>query len=335
MNLLIVEIEGLTKVYESKQRVVAVDGVDLELKQGEIFGLLGPNGAGKTTTISIATTRTLPTSGKVRIAGIDVVEHPAHARRHIGVVPQFNTLDRSLTVYENLYFHCRYFGFSHSQSKARSLELLAQFLLSERKDAYPQALSGGLAQRVQIARAIAHRPTVLFLDEPSAGLDPQSRLAMWTAVEGLRKEGITVLLTTHYMEEADKLCDRIAIVDHGKLVALGTPVELKNSVEGTNVVEVQFSREDDIWQQRLEKLDGVTHVQGESAGFYRVLTSSGSRTTLQLVQLAAEMGETLRSLSVQNTTLDDVFVHYTGRQLRDEQVKAVNFLLPPRPGAQP
>jgi ABC-2 type transport system ATP-binding protein len=211
VNLLIVEIEKLTKVYLAKQRVVALEGIDLELKQGEIFGLLGPNGAGKTTTISIATTRALPTSGNVRIKGIDVVKHPAHARRLIGVVPQFNTLDRSLTVYENLYFHCRYFGFSHAHAKSRSLELLTQFMLSERKDAYPPQLSGGLAQRVQIARAIAHRPTVLFLDEPSAGLDPQSRMAMWSAVEGLRVEGITVLLTTHYMEEANSLSDRLAI----------------------------------------------------------------------------------------------------------------------------
>ena len=218
---LIVEIENLTKIYESKLRVVAVDGIDLELKQGEIFGLLGPNGAGKTTTISIATTRTLPTSGTVRIAGIDVVEYPAHARRLIGVVPQFNTLDRSLTVFENLYYHCRYFGLSHRQAKFRSLELLDQFILTERKGMYPAQLSGGLAQRVQIARAIAHRPTVLFLDEPSAGLDPQSRMAMWQAVEGLHKEGITVLLTTHYMEEADSLSDRVAIIDYGRVLALG------------------------------------------------------------------------------------------------------------------
>src|SRR5450631_2668626 len=225
----IVEIRGLTKVYEEKQRVVAIDGIDLTLERGEIFGLLGPNGAGKTTTISIATTRTLPNSGTVRIAGVDVVRHPAHARRYIGVVPQFNTLDRSLTVYENLYFHCLYFGMSPGKAKSRSLELLAQFMLTERKGVYPAQLSGGLAQRVQIARSIAHRPTVLFLDEPSAGLDLQSRMAMWAAVEGLRKEGITVLLTTHYMEEADSLSDRLAIIDHGRVLALGTPEQLKQT----------------------------------------------------------------------------------------------------------
>ena len=240
MNLLIVEIENLTKIYESKLRVVAVDGIDLELRQGEIFGLLGPNGAGKTTTISIATTRTLPTSGRVRIAGIDVVQHPAHARRLIGVVPQFNTLDRSLTVYENLYFHCRYFGFSHAQAKSRTLELLNQFMLSERKNVYPPQLSGGLAQRVQIARAIAHRPTVLFLDEPSAGLDPQSRMAMWSAFQELHTEGITVLLTTHYMEEADSLSDRLAIIDHGRVLALGSPEKLKQTLGAHTIFDLKL-----------------------------------------------------------------------------------------------
>jgi ABC-2 type transport system ATP-binding protein len=154
-------------------------------------------------------------------------------------------------------------------------------------------------------------------------------------LDKLRKSRkLTILITTHYMEEADKLCDRIAIVDHGKLVALGTPLELKQGVPGSNVVEVHFDRETEEWQSRLEKLDGVTSVQAQSAGFYRVLTSSGSKTTMQLVELAASLGETLTSLSVQNTTLDDVFVHYTGRQLRDETVKPV-FTMPPRPGMQP
>ena len=181
---MIVEIRGLTKIYQEKQRVVAVDGIDLSVEQGEIFGLLGPNGAGKTTTISIATTRALPTSGQVTIAGVDVVARPAMARRNMGVVPQYNTLDRSLTVFENLYFHCRYFGFSGADSKTRAQQLLSQFHLQERGASFPSQLSGGLQQRVQIARAIAHRPAVLFLDEPSAGLDPQSRIAMWEAVKG-------------------------------------------------------------------------------------------------------------------------------------------------------
>jgi ABC-2 type transport system ATP-binding protein len=202
-SAVIVELEGLQKVYDGKQRVVAVDGIDLSVHEGELYGLLGPNGAGKTTTISICTTRALPTAGKVRIAGIDVVAAPSAARRCIGVVPQYNTLDRACTIFENIHFHCLYFGFSRAEAKERTNQLLAQFHLTERAEAYPAQLSGGLAQRVQIARAIAHRPKVLFLDEPSAGLDPQSRIAMWEAVRNLRQEGITVVLTTHYMEEAD------------------------------------------------------------------------------------------------------------------------------------
>jgi ABC-2 type transport system ATP-binding protein len=189
-----------------------------------------------------------------------------------------------------------------------------------------------MRRRVEIARGLIHNPRIFFLDEPTTGLDPVSRIAVWEMLDHLRKtRNLTMLITTHYMEEADKLCDRIAIVDHGKLVALGTPLELKHSVPGTNVVEVHFDRETAEWKGRLEKLDDVTAVQAESAGYYRVLTSSGSRTTMQLVELAAQLGETLTSLSVQNTSLDDVFVHYTGRQLRDEQVKAV-YTMPPRPG---
>jgi len=192
-----------------------------------------------------------------------------------------------------------------------------------------------MRRRLEIARGLVHNPRIFFLDEPTTGLDPVSRIAVWEMLNNLKvTRNLTILLTTHYMEEADKLCDRIAIVDHGKLVALGTPVELKNSVEGANVIEVHFDRETEEWGGRLKKLDGVTEVVPESAGFYRVLTRSGSKTTMQLVELAASLGEMITSLSVQNTTLDDVFVHYTGRQLRDEQVKAV-FQLPPRPGMQP
>jgi ABC-2 type transport system ATP-binding protein len=313
---LIVEIEALTKIYESKQRVVAVDGLDLELKQGEIFGLLGPNGAGKTTTISIATTRTLPTSGTVRIAGIDVVRHPAHARQLIGVVPQFNTLDRSLTVYENLYFHCRYFGFSHSRAKSRSLELLTQFMLSERKDAYPAQLSGGLAQRVQVARAIAHRPTVLFLDEPSAGLDPQSRMAMWSAVEGLRREGITVLLTTHYMEEADSLSDRLAIIDYGRVLALGSPEKLKQTFGVHTIFNLKLKSQGGL-ETLLATLKALPEVIGAeaTADGLRVIANNSDGLLPQLVQAAAGYG--LRDLTTIEPSLEAVFIQLTGRDLRE------------------
>ena len=181
-----------------------------------------------------------------------------------------------------------------------------------------------------------HDPRIFFLDEPTTGLDPVSRIAVWEMLNNLKKtRNLTMLLTTHYMEEADRLCDRIAIVDHGKLVALGTPVELKQSVPGSNVVEVQFATERVEWRERLEALNGVTEVESQSAGVYRVLTSNGSKTTTELVEMAASLGETITSLSVQNTLLDDVFVHYTVRQLRDELGKAVGTLMPPRPGAQP
>ena len=316
MKPLIVEIEKLTKIYESKLRVVAVDGIDLELQQGEIFGLLGPNGAGKTTTISIATTRTLPTSGTVRIAGVDVVRHPAQARRHIGVVPQFNTLDRSLTVFENLYFHCRYFGMSHRSARARSLELLDQFLLTERKSMYPAQLSGGLAQRVQIARAIAHRPTVLFLDEPSAGLDPQSRMAMWGAVQGLRKEGITVLLTTHYLEEADALADRLAIIDYGRVLALGSAESLKKAFGAETIYDLKLRTQEGLEPliDRLTSRSDVTSAESTADGL-RVMTPGSDSLLQYVVQVTGPLG--LRDLAITEPSLEGVFIHLTGRDLRE------------------
>jgi ABC-2 type transport system ATP-binding protein len=313
---LIVEIEGLTKVYEGKQRVVALDGIDLRVEQGEIFGLLGPNGAGKTTTIGICTTRTLPTSGVVRIAGIDVVKTPARARQLIGVVPQYNTLDRSLTIYENLYFHCRYFGYSHSNAKDRSNELLEQFLLTERAKAYPAQLSGGLAQRVQIARSIAHRPTVLFLDEPSAGLDPQSRLAMWTAVQGLRTEGITVVLTTHYMEEADELSDRVAVVDRGKLLALGSPQKLKDTHGAQTIIFLKLRNSDgaEAIAAELRGREGVKSVETTADGL-RVFAASVDGLLPEIIQSCSRLG--LRDISITEPSLETVFIQLTGRDLRE------------------
>lgn len=322
---MIVSIASLTKIYEDKQqRVTAVDGIDLEVREGELFGLLGPNGAGKTTTIGICTTRILPTTGSVTIAGVDVVRHPAQARTSIGVVPQYNTLDRSLTIYENLYYHCLYFGFSARQARERSEALLKQFLLFERRKAYPMQLSGGLQQRIQIARAIAHRPAVLFLDEPSAGLDPQSRIAMWDAVRSLRQEGITVALTTHYMEEADELCERVAIIDHGKLLALDKPEMLKRNLGADRILELKLLQHEAAAQSLTEQfkdLPSVNTVEPTQDGL-RLFLQGGNHSgpaageqLPQIVQMVQPYG--VRDIAIHEPSLETVFIHLTGRDLRE------------------
>jgi ABC-2 type transport system ATP-binding protein len=328
------EVEHIFKRYGDFE---AVKDVNFRVAEGEIFGLLGPNGAGKSTLIRMMTTLIPVTAGKAIVAGHNVADDPDDVRRLIGVIPQALTSDPDLTVEENLLIYAKLYSVPRAQRQKNIAEVLEAVDLSKWRQAPTKTLSGGMRRRLEIARGLVHNPRIFFLDEPTTGLDPVSRIAVWEMLNNLKNNrGLTMLLTTHYMEEADKLCDRIAIVDHGKLVALGTPTELKNSVEGTNVVEVHFSREAEAWKGRLEGLEGVTSVQPESAGFYRVLTSSGSKTTMQIVELAASLGETLTSLSVQNTTLDDVFVHYTGRQLRDEQVKPMmaSWAMLQRPGDQ-
>jgi ABC-2 type transport system ATP-binding protein len=312
----IVQVESLRKVYEGKQRVVAVDGIELGVREGELYGLLGPNGAGKTTTISICTTRARPTSGTVHIAGVNVVKSPAMARCHMGIVPQYNTLDRACTIYENIHFHCLYFGFSRTDAKQRTNQLLEQFYLTERADAYPAQLSGGLAQRVQIARAIAHRPKVLFLDEPSAGLDPQSRIAMWDAVRRLREEGITVVLTTHYMEEADELCDRVAIIDHGKILVEDTPAALKSSVGAQKVYALDLSDHEGTAMliEQLTKMQGVRSVEPTPSGV-RILADNADGLLPEIVQASNLYG--LRDLTITESSLETVFIRLTGRDLRE------------------
>jgi ABC-2 type transport system ATP-binding protein len=327
-----IEVQNIVKVYGS---FMAVKDVSFQVQEGEIFGLLGPNGAGKSTLIRMMTTLIPVTGGRALVAGHDVSKDSDAVRRVIGVIPQALTSDPDLTVDENLSIYAKLYGVPRAERIHNIDEVLEAVDLIKWRDAPVKTLSGGMRRRVEIARGLVHNPHIFFLDEPTTGLDPVSRIAVWEMLDKVRKaRKLTILITTHYMEEADKLCDRIAIVDHGTLVALGTPLELKQGVPGSNVVEVHFDRETEEWQSRLEKLDGVTSVQAQSAGFYRVLTSSGSKTTMQLVELAASLGEIVTSLSVQNTTLDDVFVHYTGRQLRDEAVKPI-FTMPPRPGMQP
>ena len=314
----------------------AVDDISFEVRDGEIFGLLGPNGAGKSTLIRMMTTLIPITAGKAYIAGFDVATDPDEARRCIGVIPQAMTSDIDLTVEENLSIYAKLYGVGAEQRERSITDLLEAVDLTKWRKAQTKTLSGGMRRRLEIARGLVHNPKIFFLDEPTTGLDPVSRVAVWEMLNKLKDERhLTMLITTHYMDEADRLCDRIAIVDHGKLVALDTPLALKQSVPGSNVIEVQFLSPPPGWEDRLRQLTDVTDVHSESAGAYRVLSGSGSRTTTALVEAAVKAGVEIHSLSVQNTTLDDVFVHYTGRQLRDEAVKAYQFVMPPRPGMQP
>jgi ABC-2 type transport system ATP-binding protein len=306
----------LTKVYPGMD-VPAVDKLDLSVHAGEIFGLLGPNGAGKTTTAGMLTTRVIPTSGTAYVGAIDVVTHPALAKQLIGIVSQQNTLDRQLTVWENLYFHGRLFGISASESRRKADELLEQLHLSKWAKASVYALSGGMAQRLMMARAIFHRPAVLFLDEPTAGLDPQSRLALWEILGELNEAGQTILLTTHYMEEAEQLCDRVAIMDHGKILALDTPAALKQSVGADTIVTVKAEGDTQALAERLaEEVDGVTKTRLVDGGVELHVTGP-ERLVPRVVNAAESGGFDLADLSVAEPSLETVFISLTGKELRD------------------
>jgi ABC-2 type transport system ATP-binding protein len=328
-----IEVRHIVKKYSD---FTAVNDVSFNVKEGEIFGLLGPNGAGKSTLIRMMTTLIPITSGTACIAGHEVWKDPDAARRLIGVIPQALTSDLDLTVEENLNIYAKLYDVPAKERKRSIDELLGLVDLTKWRDAQTKTLSGGMRRRLEIARGLVHHPKIFFLDEPTTGLDPVSRVAVWEMLGNIKNQRrLTILITTHYMDEADRLCDRIAIVDHGKLVALDTPMALKASVPGSNVIEAQFENPPTDWEERLHALDDVTSVQHEGGGMYRVLTGNGSRTTTGLVEMAVQAGVSVKSLSVQNTTLDDVFVHYTGRQLRDELQKAYAFVMPQSPGLRP
>jgi ABC-2 type transport system ATP-binding protein len=328
-----IEVDHIVKKYGD---FTAVDDVSFSVREEEIFGLLGPNGAGKSTLIRMMTTLIPITAGRALIAGHDVARDPDAARRTIGVIPQALTSDLDLTIEENMSIYAKLYDVPAQRRKEAIDELLELVDLTKWRNAQTKTLSGGMRRRLEIARGLVHSPRIFFLDEPTTGLDPVSRVAVWEMLTNIKAQRqLTILITTHYMDEADRLCDRIAIVDHGKLVALDTPPALKASVPGSNVIEAQFENVPADWEERLHKLSDVTSVQHEGAGMFRILTGDGSKTTTELVEAAVKAKATVKSLSVQNTTLDDVFVHYTGRQLRDELVKAHGFVMPPRPGLQP
>ncbi len=332
-NVDAIVVDHVTKKYGD---FTAVDDVSFNVHQGEIFGLLGPNGAGKSTLIRMMTTLLPLTGGRALINGFDVARDADSARHCMGVIPQALTSDIDLTVEENLSIYAKLYGVPAADRKRNIDDLLKTVDLLKWRNAQTKTLSGGMRRRLEIARGLVHSPKIFFLDEPTTGLDPVSRVAVWEMLTEVKnRRALTILITTHYMDEADRLCDRVAIVDHGKLVALDSPMALKASVPGTNVIEAQFLKAPADWQEELGKLEDVTSVQSVGADMYRILSSNGSKTTTELVELAVRSKVEVKSLSVQNTTLDDVFVHYTGRQLRDEQVKAYSFVMPDRPGMRP
>ncbi len=295
----------------------AVDDLSFTVEDGEIFGLLGPNGAGKSTLIRMLTTLVEPTSGTALVAGHDILTDADGVRRSIGVIPQAMTSDLELSPIENLLFFAKLYGVPSELRRKRAGELLEDVELSAWADKPVRQLSGGMRRRVEIARGLMHEPKIFFLDEPTTGLDPVSRAAVWAMLKRLKSErDLTVLLTTHYMDEADKLCDRIAIVDHGVLRALDAPMTLKAAIGGATTLEVAFTSPPEGWAARLAALPGIEAVTGEGPT-YRLTSHGGPATTAALIALAAEADVPLESLAVQTTSLDDVFMHFSGRQLRD------------------
>ncbi len=294
--------------------IVALQGLDLDIREGEFFGLLGPNGAGKTTTIGILTTRVRPTSGRALVGGADVATDAVRVRQRIGVVPQRPNPDRSLNVVENLVFHAAYFGIPAATAGPRATQLLDQLGIGDRAQSKVDELSGGQQQRLMIARALIHEPQVIFLDEPTVGLDPQTRLSLWEILRALHAEGRTIVMTTHYMDEADKLCDRIAIVDHGQLLELDTPAALKQRAPGGTLVELTLAGAAAAVLPSVQAMDGV--LRAEAAGpLLRVYSDRGGRLISPLIQLVEDGGTAVANISLTEPSLETLFVSRTGRKL--------------------
>jgi daunorubicin resistance ABC transporter ATP-binding subunit len=317
---LAIRTEDLRKTYTAKGGdVPAVRGIDLSVSTGQFFGLLGPNGAGKSTTIGMLTTLVLPTGGRAWVAGLDVVADPVGVKRRIGVVTQNNTLDMQLTVAENLEFRSRFFGLSPREASRRAAQLLEAFGMSDKRKSMSTDLSGGQAKRLLIARALVHRPEVLFLDEPTAGLDPQTRVNLWDILRVLHGEGQTILLTTHYMEEAEALCEQVSVMDHGQILASGTVNELKEGVGAETVITVRYEDlvPDDVtaWAGLADR-PGVSKVESEG-DHVRVFTREPDGVLGELVTAGSAAGLTVRDATQLKPSLETVFLTLTGREYRE------------------
>ncbi|MCK4405254.1 MAG: ATP-binding cassette domain-containing protein [Hadesarchaea archaeon] len=309
----IVETHDLTKVFNGRK---AVDSLDLEIEEGEFFGLLGPNGAGKSTTVAMLSTILRPTRGTVTIAGYDIKRQAKEIKRLIGVVPQEFGLYDELTAAENLIYFGKLHDVEGGKLKDRIDKLLRLVQLQDRANDLVKTFSGGMKHRLNLVVGLIHEPKLLFLDEPTTGLDPQARLAVWELIKRFQSEGVTILLTTHYMEEADYLCERVAIMDRGKVIALDSPARLKRSIGKLEVIEVKARKVTKKVLNELRKLKGVRKAARTTEGL-RVLTPAANEVMARVVTLASFAGVQIDSLNVAQPTLEDVFIKLTGKTLRD------------------
>ncbi len=313
----IIEVKGLEHRYGD---FTAVKGIDFTVDEGEIFSFLGPNGAGKSTTINILVTLLPLQTGTVKLAGYDLNSDKKNIRKSIGIVFQDEVLDKDLTVEETLDFHGRIYALPRDERRERIEEMLKLAELTEKRKELVRNLSGGMKRRLEIARGLMTRPRILFLDEPTIGLDPQTRLRIWEYIRKVNEEGTSIFLTTHYMDEADSLSDRINIMDHGKIIASGTPYELKNSL-GEDMVYLDTADNERV-SSLMSAVEGVKSVKQTSRGLELRLDTDGTSLLPQIIERINAEGIEIQRVNMKKPTLDDVFVHYTGRELRDETTRA-------------
>jgi len=318
-----VEVQNITKKFGD---LTAVDDVSFSVAEGEFFGFLGPNGAGKTTLIRILTTLIRPTSGKAKVACCDVIGRPEEVRREIGVVPQAMTSDLDLTGYENMDIYGRFYGIPKKERNERVASLLDIVGLTARKDDLVATYSGGMRRRLELARVLVHKPKILFLDEPTMGLDPQSRRVVWDFIRKFKEDSMTMFLTTHYMDEADSLCDRVAIIDRGKIIAMGSPNELKAEIPGNDIISLTVETPVDAFIGEIKALPFVHNVNMEGDTM-RVYVDNGTQNLAYLLEKVKSIGIKMASATIHQQSLEDVFIHHTGRSIREEEAKKVSFLL--------
>ncbi len=320
-----IEISNLIKKFGT---TTALDGVSFNIEEGEFFGLLGPNGAGKTTLIRILTTLIKPTEGQAKVMGVDVEERPSEVRKVIGVIPQAMTTDLDLTGYENMDIYARFYSIPKRERKERIEQLLELVGLKDRRGELVAAYSGGMRRRLEIVRGLIHKPSILILDEPTIGLDPQSRHVVWELLQKFRnKDSLTILMTTHYMDEAEILCSRLAIIDYGKIVAMDTIDALKKQLPQKDVVELSFSGVDSNKAVEETKKISFVHTAVTSDGTMRVSVDNGAQSIPMLIDLLKKNGAKVSSVILKQQTLEDVFIHFTGRPIREEEVKKVSFFI--------